>query len=62
MPNTGERREITSRVNAREAETDQEVQDISGKNEASFEVADTKSRSRRNEELGGPSGALKNKP
>jgi hypothetical protein len=61
MPNTGERREITSRVNAREAETVQESKTLVTKTKQASRVADTKTRSRRHQELGGPSGAPKNK-
>jgi hypothetical protein len=61
MPNTGERREITSRVNAREAEIVQESKTLVAKTKQASRVTDTKTRSRRNQELGGTSGAPKNK-
>jgi hypothetical protein len=62
MPNTGERREITGRVNAREAETVQEAKTLVAKTKRASRVADTKSQSRRNQEMGMPSGVPKNKP
>jgi hypothetical protein len=62
VQNTGERREISSRVNAREAETVQESKTLVAKTKRASKVADTKSLSRRNQELGGPSGARRNKP
>ena len=63
MPNTGERREITSRVNAREAEAVQESKTLVAKTKRASQIADTKNRSRRNQEHDGQSGApKKNKP
>jgi len=55
MPNTGERREITRRVNAKEAETIQESKELVAKTKRLSAIAGTKSLARRNQELGGPS-------
>jgi hypothetical protein len=60
MPNTGERREITSRVNAREAETIQESKELVAKTKRSSAIADTKNLSRRKQELNNSSRARKN--
>jgi hypothetical protein len=60
MTNTGERREITSRVNAREAETIQESKELVAKTKRSSAIADTKNLARRKQELNNSSRARKN--
>jgi len=54
MPNTGERREITSRVNAKEAETIQHSKELVAKTKRLSAIAGTKGMARRNQELDGP--------
>lgn len=46
MPDTGERREITSRVNAREAETVKESKQLAAKTKQGAAAADVRSRAR----------------
>jgi hypothetical protein len=55
MPNTSERREITSRVNAKEVETIRESKELVAKTKRASAVADTKNLARRNQKLNGPS-------
>ncbi len=62
MPNTSERREITSRVNAREAETIQQSKKLVAKTKRFSAIADTKNLARRNQELNSSSRARKNMP
>jgi hypothetical protein len=62
MPSTGERREITGRVNAREAETVQESKLLVARTKRASGTADTKNRSRRNQKLGDLPSAPKNQP
>ncbi len=62
MPNTNERREITRRVNAKEAETIQESKELVAKTKRLSAIGNTKNATRRNQELQGPSRARKNMP
>jgi hypothetical protein len=62
MPNTSERREITSRVNAREAETIQQSKELVAKTKRFSAIADRKDLARRNQELNSSSRARKNMP
>jgi hypothetical protein len=62
MPNTGERREITNRVNEKEAETVQQSKELVARTKRSSAIADKKSLARRNQELKRPSRAPKSTP
>jgi hypothetical protein len=62
MPNTGERREITSRANAKEAEVIQQSKELIAKTKRSSAIAGTKNLTRRNQEQNDPSRARKSMP
>jgi hypothetical protein len=62
MPNTSERREITGRVNAKEAETIQESKELVAKTKRFSAIADSKNRARRTRELKGPPRGPKTLP
>jgi hypothetical protein len=62
MPNTSERREITGRVNAKEAETVQESKQLVAKTKRFSAIADSKNRARRARELKGSPGGPKTLP
>jgi hypothetical protein len=62
MSNTSERREITGRVNAKEAETIQQSKELVAKTKRLSAIAATKNLMRRNQELNDASGALKSTP
>jgi hypothetical protein len=55
MPNTSEKREITSRVNAKEVETIRQSKELLAKTKRASAMADTKNLARRNQKLNGPS-------
>ena len=59
MPNTSERREITSRVNARQSEQMQESKELITKTKRSSAIAETKNLAHRNRDLEGPTGVRK---
>jgi hypothetical protein len=59
MPNTGERGEITSRVNAKEAETVQDSKKLAAKTKQRSEIARTKDLERRSHEPDGPPSTRK---
>ena len=61
MPNTSERREITSRTNAKEAETIQQSKELIAKTKRSSAIAGSKNLARRQEQ-NDPSRARKSKP
>jgi hypothetical protein len=62
MPDTSERREITRRVNAKEAETIQQSKELVAKTKRSSAIAGEKSLARRNQELNGRSRVRKSVP
>jgi len=62
MPNTSERREITRRVNAKEAETIQESKELVAKTKRLSAIAGTKNLARRYQEMNGPPRARKSMP
>jgi hypothetical protein len=62
MPNTSERREITGRVNAKEAETIQESKELVAKTKRFSAIADSKNRARRTRELKDPPRGPKTLP
>jgi hypothetical protein len=62
MPNTTERREITKRVNAKEAEVIQQSVELTAKTKRLSAIAGTKSLARRNQEQNGSPRARKNMP
>ena len=62
MSNTSERREITGRVNAKEAVTIQESKELVAKTKRFSAIADTNNLARRNQELNSSSRARKNMP
>ena len=62
MPDTGERREITSRVNAKEAKTIQQSDDLAAKTKRLTEIASTKTLARRRQKRNGTPRARKNMP
>jgi hypothetical protein len=62
MPNTSERREITGRVNAKEAETIQESKELLAKTKRFSAIADSQNRARRTRELKGPPRGPKTLP
>lgn len=59
MPDTGERREIASRADAKEAETFQESKGLAAKTKRLSAIAVTKSLARRAKEVKGPRRARK---
>jgi hypothetical protein len=62
MPSTGERREITRRVNAKEAETIQQSKELASKTRRFSALADTKNLERRNQQLNGLPRVRKSMP
>jgi hypothetical protein len=62
MTNTGERREITSRANAKEAEIIQQSKELVAKTKRVSAIASTKNLARRKQELDGTPPARKNTP
>jgi hypothetical protein len=62
MSNTGERREITGRVNAKEAETIQESKELVAKTKRFSAIADSKNLARRTREPKGPPRERKTLP
>ena len=62
MPNTTERREITKRVNAKEAETIQQSKELVSKTKRLLAIGGTKNRARRDQELNGLHRGRKNMP
>jgi hypothetical protein len=54
MPNTTEGREITKRVNAKEAKAIQQSDELTAKTKRRFAIAGTKDLARRNHERNGP--------
>jgi len=62
MSNTGERREITGRVNAKEAETIQQSKELVAKTKRFSAIADSKNLARRTRERKGPPRGRKNLP
>lgn len=62
MPNTTERREITKRVNAKEAEVIRQSVELAAKTKQLSAIAGTKGLSRRNQEQNGSPRARKNMP
>jgi hypothetical protein len=62
MPNTGERREITGRVNAKEAEIIQKSKELVAKTKRFSTIADSKNLARRTRELKGPPRGRKTPP
>jgi hypothetical protein len=59
MPSTSERREITVRVNAKEAETVQQSKELVSKTKRFSAIANAKSLARRKQDLNGSSRARK---
>ena len=62
MPNTTERREITGRANAKEAETIRQSDKLVAATTQRAEIASTKSAARRGQKRNGPSRERKNAP
>ncbi len=62
MTDTGERGEITRRVNAKEVETIQQSTNLIAKTKRLSAITGAKNLARRNRELIGPSRARKNTP
>jgi hypothetical protein len=62
MSNTSERREITGRVNAKEAETMQESKELVAKTKRFSAIADRKNLARRTRELNSPPRGRKSLP
>jgi len=54
MPDTGGRREIASRVDAKEAETFQESKELAAKTKRLSAIAGTKNQERRAKDMQGP--------
>jgi hypothetical protein len=62
MPNTTEKREISGRVNAKEAEIIQQSKELIAKTKRSSAIAGSKNLARRNQELNASSRARKSMP
>jgi hypothetical protein len=62
MSNTSERREITGRVNAKEAETIQQSKELVAKTKRFSAIADSKKLARRTRERKGPPRGRKTLP
>jgi hypothetical protein len=62
MSNTGERREITGRVNAKEAEIIQKSKELEAKTKRFSAIADSKNLARRTRERKGPPRGPKTLP
>jgi hypothetical protein len=62
MPNTSERREITGRVNAKEAEIIQKSKELVAKTKRFSAIADSKNLARRTREQKGPPRGPKTLP
>jgi hypothetical protein len=62
MPNTTEKREISGRVNAKEAEIIQQSKELIAKTKRSSAISGSKNLARRNQELNASSRARKSMP